>query len=121
MKSKLTYRFKSIIESICTNLENSILSDKSLKYKVVYGLSQSRRLGSVLGINNVNPGVCSYNCIYCPSGKTSCCSVCTQSCLSPYKLYVSIKNKLGELKNLNLFSLPEAENQHWILTYQKKF
>ena len=99
MKSKLTYRFKSLIESICTKLESSILTDKSLKCKVVFGPIQSRRLGLVLGVNNVKPGVCSYNCVYCPSGKTSCCSICTQSCLSPYKLYVSVKNKLGELKN----------------------
>jgi wyosine [tRNA(Phe)-imidazoG37] synthetase (radical SAM superfamily) len=89
---------KQSIECICTKLERSILSYKSLKCKVVFGPVKSRRLGSVLGINNIKPGICSYNCIYCPIGKTSCCSICTNNCLSPYEIYFSVKNKLEEIK-----------------------
>lgn len=100
MNKKQSTWFKNIIETICRKLERSILKDKVLKCKVVYGPVRSRRLGLVLGINNVKPGVCSYNCIYCYSGKTSCCSICTNNCLSPYELFVSVKNKIEEIKKL---------------------
>ncbi|MFA7418345.1 MAG: radical SAM protein [Melioribacteraceae bacterium] len=90
--------FRQKAESLCLKLERNILSNKSLKCKVVYGPVRSRRLGYVLGINNIKPKVCSYNCIYCPSGKTACCSICTNYCLSPYELHLSVKNKLEELK-----------------------
>lgn len=79
-------------------LEKSILSNKSLECKVVFGPVRSRRLGYVLGINNIKQRACSYNCIYCPSGKTSFCSVYTNYCLSPYELHLSVKTKLEELK-----------------------
>ena len=91
---------KRTTKQICEKLEKSILSDRALKCKVVYGPLRSRRLGLVLGVNNVKPNVCSYNCIYCPVGKTSCCSLCTNNCLSPYELFVSVKNKLGEIKKI---------------------
>ncbi len=97
MKPGLLIWLKGRIESICLKLENSILSDKSLKCKAVFGPVHSRRLGTVLGINNVKPGVCSYNCIYCPGGKTSCCSICTNNCLSPYELYNSMNKKINEI------------------------
>lgn len=90
--------FRQITEAFFLKLERNILSNKSLKCKVVYGPVRSRRLGYVIGINNIKPKVCSYNCIYCPSGKTSCCSICTNYCLSPYELHLSVKNKLKELK-----------------------
>ena len=85
------------LDLLGSKLENGILSNKLLKCRVVYGPSYSRRLGMVLGINNVKPGTCSYNCIYCPSGKTSLSSVCTDNCITPYTLYSSVKNKLNEL------------------------
>lgn len=100
MKTKKNSWLRSLFESLCAKLERSILKDKTLKCKVVYGPVRSRRLGLVLGVNNVKPGVCPYNCIYCQSGKTSCCSICTNSCLSPYELFVSVKNKIDEIKKL---------------------
>ncbi|MBK6912630.1 MAG: radical SAM protein [Ignavibacteriales bacterium] len=100
MKNKKNSWIKNKIELLCRKLETSILKDRSLKCKVVYGPVRSRRLGLVLGINNVKPGVCSYNCIYCQSGKTSCCSICTNNCLSPYELFVSVKNKIDEITKM---------------------
>jgi wyosine [tRNA(Phe)-imidazoG37] synthetase (radical SAM superfamily) len=97
MYNKLSTWFRSKFSLICSKLEKSILSNKSLKCKVVFGPVRSRRLGVVIGINNVKPNVCSYDCIYCPSGKTSCCTVCPNNCLSPYELYISVKNKLDEI------------------------
>ncbi|MFH1195814.1 MAG: radical SAM protein [bacterium] len=90
--------FKQKTESICAKLEKSILSKKSTKCRVVFGPVRSRRLGSVLGINNIKQNACSYNCIYCPSGKTSCCSICTNNCLSPYELHLFVRNKLAEIE-----------------------
>lgn len=90
---------KSKIEILCKKLEKNILSNKYLKCRVVYGPVRSRRLGLVLGINNVKSKVCSYNCIYCPIGKTSCCSICSNNCLSPFELFVSVKNKIEEIKS----------------------
>ena len=98
MNSQIITRFKNIAKKISAKLEESILSDKSLKCKVVYGPVKTRRLGLVLGINNAQSKTCSYNCVYCPSGKTSCCSTFSNSCLSPYELYISVKNKLEEIK-----------------------
>lgn len=97
MSNNLKTWFRSKIEAICGKLERSILSNKSLKCKVVFGPVRSRRLGLVLGINNVKPNVCSYDCIYCPGGKNTCCSICTNNCLTPFELYVSVKNKLNEI------------------------
>jgi wyosine [tRNA(Phe)-imidazoG37] synthetase (radical SAM superfamily) len=97
MKTKLITWFKSKVDTLCLKIEKSIISDKSLKCKVVFGPVYSRRLGTVLGINNVKPGFCSYDCIYCPGGKTTCCSICTNNCLSPFELYNSVKNKLNEI------------------------
>ena len=86
------------LQSLCKKWEKSILSNKTLKCKVVFGPVRSRRLGLVLGINNTPKKVCSYDCIYCPNGQRSCCSICTDSCLSPYELYFSVKNKIDEIK-----------------------
>ena len=98
MGSGIKSWFKQKSEAFCSLLEKSILSNKSLKCKVVYGPVRSRRLGYVLGINNIKPKICSYNCIYCPSGQTDCCSVCSNYCLSPFELHLSVGNKLEELK-----------------------
>lgn len=101
MRKEMGFWFKQKVDAFCQKLERNILADKSLKCKVVFGPVRSRRLGNVLGINNVKLKVCSYNCIYCPSGKTTCCSICTNYCLSPYELHLSVKNKLLELKESN--------------------
>lgn len=37
---------------------------------IVFGPVPSRRLGNSLGINNIAPKVCSYNCVYCQLGRT---------------------------------------------------
>ncbi len=89
---------KTKIVSLCTKLEKYILSNKTLKCKVVFGPVRSRRLGLVLGINNIKKKVCSYDCIYCPIGEKSCCSICTNNCLSPHELYFSVKSKIDEIK-----------------------
>ncbi len=80
------------------HLEKSLMKNKSLKCKVVFGPIRSRRLGYILGINNIKPGICSYDCVYCPSGSKSICTICRTKCLSPYELYVAVKHKIAEIK-----------------------
>jgi wyosine [tRNA(Phe)-imidazoG37] synthetase (radical SAM superfamily) len=89
--------YKNEIKTLRERIERNILSDKALKCKVVFGPVRSRKLGMILGINNIKPKVCSYNCIYCPSGNTECCSIDRNYCLSPYELHSSVRNKLEEL------------------------
>ena len=88
------------IETFCAALERNILLNKSLKCKVVFGPVHSRRLGLVIGVNNIKPSTCSYNCIYCSSGYKTCCSVCTSNCISPYELHASMRNKLTNIDQL---------------------
>jgi len=97
MPKKIKGWLKRQFETLCARLERSILSNKSLKCKVVFGPVLSRRLGYIIGINNIKPDFCSYNCIYCPSGNKKCCSICTNNCLSPYELHLSVKHKLSEV------------------------
>ena len=85
------------LEHFSGKLEENVLSDKNLRCRVVYGPVKSRRLGTVLGINNIKPKVCSYNCMYCSSGETTCVSCCSDFCFSPYELYISVSKKLEEL------------------------
>lgn len=94
---KRSWLYKKL-QSICKKFEKNILSNKTLKCKVVFGPVRSRRLGLVLGINNMPKKVCPYDCVYCPNGKKSCCSICTANCLSPYELFFSVKNKIDEIK-----------------------
>ena len=98
MKISLIKHSKNLVGYLCNKLEKSILKNKSQNCRVVFGPVYSRRLGMVLGINNSKPGTCSYNCVYCPGGKKSCCSICTSVCLSPLELNLSVKNKLTELE-----------------------
>lgn len=98
MENKKQSWIRNKLQSLCKKWEKIILSNKTLKCKVVFGPVRSRRLGLVLGINNMKKKVCSYDCIYCPNGQRSCCSICTDSCLSPYELYFSVKNKIDEIK-----------------------
>lgn len=92
---------KRSVEAFCYKLEINILTNKFLKCKVVFGPVRSRRLGLVLGINNIKPNICSYNCIYCPSGNKTCCSICTNNCLNPYELHISVRHKLTDISKMD--------------------
>lgn len=89
--------FKKKIETICENLEKSILSNPSCKQNVVFGPVPSRRLGHSLGINNIKPKTCTYDCIYCQVGPTTYRSTCRETCLDPYELFCLVKRKIGLL------------------------
>ena len=97
MIKEITSWYKKAAKMLYERIEKSILSNKVLRFTVVFGPVHSRRLGIILGVNNIKPEVCSYNCIYCPSGNTKCCSIDRDYCLSAYELHLSVRKKLEEL------------------------
>jgi wyosine [tRNA(Phe)-imidazoG37] synthetase (radical SAM superfamily) len=51
--------------------------------KTIFGPVPSRRLGRSLGIDVVSPKTCSYDCIYCESGRTTQLSLRRQAFVDP--------------------------------------
>jgi hypothetical protein len=85
---------RGIIDTLCEKLECSIIKHPSSKEKFVFGPVPSRRLGYSLGVNTIKRKICTYNCIYCQGGQTTCCSTERNCCLSPYELYFLSEGKL---------------------------
>lgn len=61
-----------------------------MEYRYIFGPVPSRRLGISLGVDLIPPKTCSYNCIYCESGKTTNLTV-------ERREYVPLNNVLKEL------------------------
>jgi wyosine [tRNA(Phe)-imidazoG37] synthetase (radical SAM superfamily) len=89
---------KNKLVAFSDRLQTSISKDLCKDGKVIFGPFQASRLGMCLGINNVKSKACSYNCVYCKSGNTSCCSVCCNTCLNPWNLASCVKRKITELQ-----------------------
>jgi wyosine [tRNA(Phe)-imidazoG37] synthetase (radical SAM superfamily) len=68
---------------------------------IVFGPVRSRRLGVSLGINllPVDRKVCSFNCIYCECGWTTCTSGKKAPLPSRKEVYEALEKKLAEMKN----------------------
>ncbi len=62
------------------------------KTNYVFGPVPSRRLGHSLGVDLVPFKTCSYDCVYCQLGRTTCKTV-------EQKDFVPVKNVLKEIKN----------------------
>jgi len=71
---------------------------------VVFGPVPSRRLGKSLGVNNIPPKFCSYNCIYCQVGKTQPENliISRKEFYEPDWLIDEIFKKINELKLKNI-------------------
>lgn len=67
---------------------------------IVFGPVRSRRLGVSLGINllPLNRKVCSFNCIYCECGWTSCSDSAPGTMPSRSEVYTALRDKLAEMK-----------------------
>ena len=86
--------FKKRIKALCGNLKKGILSNPSWEPNIVFGPVPSRRLGHSLGINNIKPKSCTYDCIYCQVGPTTCRSTSREIFLKPYDLFCLVKRKI---------------------------
>jgi len=65
---------------------------------IVFGPVPSRRLGRSLGINNIPPKNCSFNCIYCQAGKTKNFSVTRQEYYSPADIFREVILKIRQTR-----------------------
>lgn len=75
-------------------MEKGILSNPSSGRNIVFGPVPSRRLGHSLGINNIKSKTCTYDCIYCQVGPTTCRSTCRGSFLNPYELFCLVRRNI---------------------------
>ena len=65
------------------------------KFKHVFGPVPSRRLGRSLGVDLVPLKVCSYDCIYCQLGRTTCKTVGRKEWVSMDAVLDELKRKLA--------------------------
>lgn len=98
---ELNKSVRNKIEQLSKKLEKNIIFNSLSDDKVIFGPVPSRRLGYSLGINNIKQKICTYDCIYCQAGKTTCCSVDRNCCLSPQELFVIVK-KIESLQDQNI-------------------
>ena len=66
---------------------------------ITFGPVPSRRLGRSLGINNIPEKFCSYSCVYCQVGPTTCKTVNRQSFFSPDRIVSDVSNILTRLRD----------------------
>jgi len=63
---------------------------------IAFGPVPSRRLGQSLGINNIPPKICSYNCVYCQLGRTHSLSIDRQTFYPVNKILRDVNDKLKQ-------------------------
>jgi wyosine [tRNA(Phe)-imidazoG37] synthetase (radical SAM superfamily) len=66
------------------------------KHSHVFGPVPSRRLGRSLGVDLIPPKTCTFDCLYCQVGRTTCKSIDPISHVSPDAVLPQIKAKLQE-------------------------
>jgi wyosine [tRNA(Phe)-imidazoG37] synthetase (radical SAM superfamily) len=66
-------------------------------HPIIFGPVSSRRLGQSLGIVNVQPKNCSYNCVYCQLGKTNRASLQRIEYFSPEIIYEAVVGRLSKI------------------------
>ena len=64
---------------------------------MIFGPVPSRRLGQSLGINNIQPKVCTYSCIYCQVGKTPNLTIIRKPFYLPETILKQVIKKVEEV------------------------
>ncbi|MGV8074857.1 MAG: radical SAM protein [Syntrophobacteraceae bacterium] len=59
--------------------------------KAIFGPVPSRRLGRSLGIDVIPPKTCTFDCVYCESGPTTCLTLKRKAFISPDEVLVSLE------------------------------
>ncbi len=62
----------------------------------IFGPVPSRRLGRSLGIDVIPPKTCSYDCLYCESGRTTCLTVERKLFVQPDQVVRDLQHYLAE-------------------------
>ncbi len=66
--------------------------------KHVFGPVRSRRLGISLGIDVVPPKTCSYSCVYCQLGKTTCLSIERRNYVDPNTIVDEVSKTVEKIE-----------------------
>jgi len=73
--------------------------EREIEGNLAYGPVPSRRLGRSLGINNIPPKHCSYSCVYCQVGKSSCNTITRQCFYSPAKIFEAVQERVDVVRS----------------------
>lgn len=68
---------------------------------IAFGPIPSRRLGQSLGVNNIPPKVCSFNCVYCQVGITTEKTIQRRQFYTPEEIYQDVARKVEEARSAN--------------------
>jgi wyosine [tRNA(Phe)-imidazoG37] synthetase (radical SAM superfamily) len=77
----------------------STASSQKPKKMIAFGPVPSRRLGQSLGINNIPPKTCSYDCVYCQVGPTPTArkKLDRRSFYSPEEIFAAVQKRVREV------------------------
>lgn len=70
---------------------------ESIENNLVFGPVPSRRLGKSLGVNNIPPKICTYNCVYCQLGRSLKMTINRAAFYDPEKIFETIKMRVEEV------------------------
>jgi len=63
---------------------------------LTFGPVPSRRLGRSLGINHIPPKTCTYACVYCQLGRTTCLQAKRQAFYAPETVVGAVREKVAQ-------------------------
>lgn len=67
-------------------------------HAIAFGPIPSRRLGRSLGVNNIPPKHCSYDCVYCQLGATPRTEALRRAFYDPQDVIAAVATKVGECR-----------------------
>jgi wyosine [tRNA(Phe)-imidazoG37] synthetase (radical SAM superfamily) len=67
-------------------------------HHIVFGPVPSRRLGQSLGINNIPPKACTYNCVYCQVGRTTDLDLTRRPFFAPEQILAAARQKVQQTR-----------------------
>lgn len=65
---------------------------------IAFGPVPSRRLGQSLGVNNIPPKHCSYDCVYCQVGRTHDKDLTRRTFFAPQAVFESVRERVDEVR-----------------------
>jgi wyosine [tRNA(Phe)-imidazoG37] synthetase (radical SAM superfamily) len=63
---------------------------------IAFGPVPSRRLGHSLGVNNIPAKTCSYGCVYCQVGRTTCMAIERKAFYDPDFILAAVEKKIEQ-------------------------
>jgi wyosine [tRNA(Phe)-imidazoG37] synthetase (radical SAM superfamily) len=69
---------------------------------IAFGPVPSRRLGHSLGVNNIPAKTCTYGCIYCQVGRTTCMQIEPRAFYTPESILSAIETKLRQSRSSDI-------------------